>query len=203
MDPANPSNQPDASNEPMSPTSDENDTEANLVRNPTIATLAAEAETDTSTTPSHSVLSRQLALAIQKVSLDLRLPKAKRYAYEDWVEFTRLIRLTTPEKLDRALGRVISRADIEDENEEGLVNWDWIGNDSPLMSGESESQWLMGRLCESLVRLERRREVFDAGSRTGLMGFGMTRTENGGENGNTRDRRREDEKIERIETTPG
>lgn len=44
-------------------------------------------------------------------------------------------------------------------NEEGLVNWDWIGDDSPMMSGVTESQWLLDRLCESLVRLERRKEV--------------------------------------------
>lgn len=46
----------------------------------------------------------------------------------------------------------------EDENQEGgeeeqsLVNWDWIGSDSPMMSGMSESAWLLDRLCESLVR---------------------------------------------------
>jgi potassium channel subfamily K len=44
-------------------------------------------------------------------------------------------------------------------NEEGLVNWDWIGDDSPMMSGVTESEWLLERLCESLVRLEKRKEV--------------------------------------------
>lgn len=36
------------------------------------------------------------------------------------------------------------------------MEWDWIGPDSPLMSGLSESAWLLERLCESLVRLAKK-----------------------------------------------
>lgn len=52
------------------------------------------------------------------------------------------------------------------------MEWDWIGPDSPLMSGLSESEWLLERLCESLIRLakkpyaptsERERERGDEG----------------------------------------
>jgi potassium channel subfamily K len=110
-------------------------------------------------------LSRQLALSIQKVAFDLRKPH-KRYSYEEWVEFTRLIRATHPERLDSYLG--IECNSTDDENEEGLVNWDWLGDHSPLVSGNSESEWLMERLVESLVRLEKRKEVarrrFDIGA---------------------------------------
>ena len=72
------------------------------------------------------------------------------------MEFTRLIRLTSPERLDRNVDN--DNMVSEDENEEGLVNWDWIGDDSPMVSGISESEWLMKRLIESLVRLEKRKE---------------------------------------------
>lgn len=128
-----------------------------LVQHPTIESLANEAEKDTSATPTRASLSRRLALSIRKVSTDLRLSKPKRYTYEEWVEFTRLIRLTHPERLDRVLSTTLSNTGTV--NEEGLVNWDWIGNDSPMMSGFTESEWLLERLCESLVRLERRKEV--------------------------------------------
>ena len=128
-----------------------------MVQNPTIITLAAEAELDSITNPSHASLSKRLAFDIQKVSRHLRLSSPKRYSYEEWVEFTRLIRLTRPERLNRDLGRVTT--ENEDENEEGLVNWDWIGDDSPMVSEMSESEWLLERLCESLIRLERRRDV--------------------------------------------
>ncbi|KAJ4987029.1 Outward-rectifier potassium channel TOK1 [Stagonosporopsis vannaccii] len=123
---------------------------------PTIATLAAEAETDLTRSPTRASLSRRLALSIRKVSLDLRLDVPKRYSYEEWVEFTRLIRYTTPERLDRALGTTLTN---ETENEEGLVNWDWLGEHSPMVAGITESEWLLERLVESLIRLEKRKEI--------------------------------------------
>jgi potassium channel subfamily K len=131
-------------------------TDIELARHPTVPALAEEAEADATNPPTRASLTRRLALSIQKVSLDLKTDN-KRYTYEEWVEFTRLIRLTSPERLDRDLGNDITT--FEEENQEGLVNWDWIGDDSPMVSGISESDWLMKRLIESLVRLERRKEV--------------------------------------------
>lgn len=128
-----------------------------LTQHPTIEALAEEAEVDNIKTPDRASLSRRLALSIQKVSKDLKITR-KCYTYEEWVEFTRLIRMTDPERLDRNLGTV--NGITRDENhEEGLVNWDWIGDDSPMVAGVSESEWLMERLVESLVRLEKRKEI--------------------------------------------
>jgi potassium channel subfamily K len=146
-----------------------------LTQHPTIATLAAEAELDLHKLPTQASLSRRLALSIKKVSQDLKV-EGKRYSYEEWVEFTRLIRMTTPERLDRDLGF----EDAEREgNEEGLVNWDWIGDDSPMVSGVSESEWLMDRLIESLVRLEKRKEIArekpDVGALRKMEGWGESR----------------------------
>ncbi|KAF9693337.1 hypothetical protein EKO04_008648 [Ascochyta lentis] len=122
---------------------------------PTLPTLAAEAETDLTQAPSQASLSRRIALSIKKVSFDLRLATPKRYTYEEWVEFTRLIRYTTPRRLNRVLGTTVTN-EIEDE---GLVNWDWLGEHSPMVSGVSESEWLLERLVESLIRLQKRREI--------------------------------------------
>ncbi|KAF2623310.1 voltage-gated potassium channel [Macroventuria anomochaeta] len=121
-----------------------------------ITSLAAEAETDLTQAPTQASLSRRIALSIKKVSSDLRLDKPKRYSYEEWVEFTRLIRYTTPRRLNRVLGTMLTN---ETENEEGLVNWDWLGEHSPMVAGVSESEWLLERLVESLIRLEKRREI--------------------------------------------
>lgn len=123
---------------------------------PNIASLAEEAETDLAQAPTHASLSRRIALSIRKVSFDLRLETPKRYSYEEWVEFTRLIRYTTPKRLNRALGTTLTN---ETENEEGLVNWDWLGEQSPMVAGVTESEWLLERLVESLIRLEKRREI--------------------------------------------
>ncbi|KAF1942259.1 potassium channel-like protein [Clathrospora elynae] len=144
--------------------SSESAADLELTIHPTITILAAEAEADTRNLPTHASLSRRLALSIKKISRDLRIAD-KRYTYEEWVEFTRLIRMTTPERLDRDFGTNVSGKSNDrgtrgrGDNEEGLVNWDWIGDDSPMVSGIGESEWLMERLCESLVRLERRKEV--------------------------------------------
>ncbi|KAH7371359.1 potassium channel-like protein [Pyrenochaeta sp. MPI-SDFR-AT-0127] len=154
MDPQT-DNTANTSNPPQEVVNDPEAADLELTRNPTMAALAAEAERDSTMIPTHASLSRRLALSIRKVSLDLRLAESKCYSYEDWVEFTRLIRLTTLERLNRDLGTVTT----ENENEEGLVNWDWIGDDSPMLSTMSESEWLLERLCESLVRLERRKEM--------------------------------------------
>lgn len=123
---------------------------------PNIQALAAEAETDFKKAPTQASLSRRIALSIRKVSLDLRLDTPKCYSYEEWVEFTRLIRYTTPRRLNRVLG---TNSRSESDNEEGLVNWDWLGEHSPMVSGVSESEWLLERLVESLIRLEKRREI--------------------------------------------
>jgi potassium channel subfamily K len=147
----------DTPSSPRDPDDGPEDPDFELIQHPSIPTLAAEAETDESASPDHASLSRRLALSIKKVSLDFRLPHPKRYTYEEWVEFTRLIRMTKHERLDLALGTTFSNTDTGDE--EGLVDWDWIGNDSPMISGVTESEWLLDRLCESLVRLEKRKEV--------------------------------------------
>ncbi|KAL9111817.1 MAG: hypothetical protein Q9227_003876 [Pyrenula ochraceoflavens] len=92
-------------------------------------------------------LTRQLAFAIRRTAGDLMHKSSIRYSYEDWVEFTRLIRFTSGEDLE------------EDEEENGVVNWDWIGDDSPMLSEQSETEWVLDRLCESLLRLLKKERV--------------------------------------------
>ncbi|KAF2034250.1 potassium channel-like protein [Setomelanomma holmii] len=154
MDPssADSAGHPLSSADPENPPHPDLDTDLELTQHPTIPELAQ----DISKPPTQASLSRRLALSIKKVSLDFRLDRPRRYTYEEWVEFTRLIRFTTPERLDRDLG---TSTEVENETEGGWVNWDWIGDDSPMMSTMTESEWLIERLCESLVRLERRKEV--------------------------------------------
>ena len=107
---------------------------------PTLEQLAADEDVD-----EHD-LARKLALAIRRTANDLKTDVSRRYTYEEWVELTRLIRFsrTTEEELE------------QDEEEEGLVEWDWIGADSPMMAEQTECEWVLDRLCESLDRYMRR-----------------------------------------------
>jgi len=115
---------------------------------PTIDGLATEAEQDASAGAivDEAELSRKLALTIRHVANDLKLDPPKRYRYEEWVEFTRLIRFT----------RKSAEEAVEEEEEEGLVEWDWIGEDSPLVNPKGEAAFVLDRLCESLARYMRR-----------------------------------------------
>lgn len=96
-------------------------------------------------------LARRLATTIKIVANDLRADKPKKYSYEEWVGFTRLIRFSkeSAEEVE------------EEEEEEGMVDWDWIGEDSPMLADVGESEWVLDRLCESLNRYTRKqaREV--------------------------------------------
>jgi hypothetical protein len=91
-------------------------------------------------------LARKLALAIKRAAQDLRHHPPKMYCYEEWVEFTRLIRFS-----------VHNQEEVEEEEEEqGIIEWDWIGEDSPMLSEITESEWILDRLCESLNRYMRK-----------------------------------------------
>ncbi|CAI6334115.1 unnamed protein product [Periconia digitata] len=141
---------PDANEESGGPQPGDTDIEKQETVSPTTSSNR-NADTEETDELDSSSLGRHLALNIRRVVADLRHPTPKQYEYEEWVEFTRLIRNTRGS---------ITRGDAEGEEdeEEGLVEWDWIGSDSPMMSGMSEPEWLLHRLCESLIRMDRRRE---------------------------------------------
>ena len=91
-------------------------------------------------------LAKKLSIAIRHTADEMKNDPARRYSYEEWAEYTRLIRFSRYSKEE--LG--------EEEEEEGLIEWDWIGEDSPMLARQSESEWLLDRLCESLNRYMRR-----------------------------------------------
>lgn len=96
-------------------------------------------------------LAHRLANAIKRTAFDTKVEGKKRYTYEEWVEFTRLIRFTSSQD---------DAKEVDDEEEtEGLVEWDWIGEDSPMMGKQSEPEFVLDRLCDSLVRFAKRRHA--------------------------------------------
>ncbi|KIW04371.1 uncharacterized protein PV09_04655 [Verruconis gallopava] len=111
-----------------------------------IVDLVDQQERDAFSHPDATALARQLALAIRRTAHDLMMEKPRKYTYEEWVEFTRLIRFS-------AVG---GPAEGLREEEEGMIEWDWIGADSPMMNETSESQFVLERLIESLVRYLKR-----------------------------------------------
>jgi potassium channel subfamily K len=113
-------------------------TAEDVVEHPTLEKIASESMTE-------SELARRLGLAIKRTATDMRESPPRRYTYEEWAEFTRLIRFTA-ETLKELQ---------ETEQKEGLVEWDWIGTDSPMLADEPEAEWILDRLIESLNRYMR------------------------------------------------
>ncbi|KAK4998461.1 Potassium channel, partial [Cryomyces antarcticus] len=118
------------------------------IRSPTIEALADEVS---DTKQNVQDLARKLALSIRRTANDLKQERPKRYSYAEWVEFTRLIRFTS-----KNLGEK-----IVDDDEEGLIEWDWIGENSPMVAAQSESEFVLDRLCESMARYIRWQEMVD------------------------------------------
>ncbi|GAB7349089.1 hypothetical protein MBLNU459_g8042t2 [Dothideomycetes sp. NU459] len=109
---------------------------------PTLDALAAQEDQGK---PTDAELARRLAQAIRRTANDLRADPPRSYSYEEWVEYTQLIRFSAGK------GEM-----AEEEEEEGLIEWDWIGEDSPMMAQESEAEFVLDRLCESMGRYIRR-----------------------------------------------
>jgi potassium channel subfamily K len=115
---------------------------------PSLDKLAREVQHDRAHPPPLAHMMRRLATAIRSVAQDLKLGGAERqYSFEEWAELTRLIRFTG-EDFDQAVER-------EDED---VIEWDWLGEDSPMMTHASEPEFVLDRLCESLVRYTRKVE---------------------------------------------
>jgi potassium channel subfamily K len=121
-----------------------------LLPNPTLKHLVKQVERDEKNQGiNEAALARRLATAIRAVAGDLKEvgEHEVRYTFEQWAELTRLIRFTA-EPADQAL----------EEEANDVLEWDWLGEDSPMMTHLSEPEFVLDRLCESLVRYTRRVE---------------------------------------------
>ncbi|KAF3917873.1 hypothetical protein ABW20_dc0107279 [Dactylellina cionopaga] len=99
----------------------------------------------------------ELTAAIRDVGKQVATDSRVAYEYEEWVEFTRLIRACEVVK-PRKLKGIKPGEEILDEqidNDEGFVLWDWIGEDSPLLFEGREPAWVQDRLTRGLERLVR------------------------------------------------
>lgn len=104
--------------------------------------------------PTPRQLARQLGVMIRHVAKDVRANRNKLYSYEEWFEFTRLIRFSDPNRMGIEILEL-------DETEPGLIEWDWIGESSPMIAEQTEPEWVLTRLCESLNRYLTGHEYLD------------------------------------------
>ncbi|KIW15199.1 hypothetical protein PV08_05244 [Exophiala spinifera] len=116
---------------------------------------------------------------IRKVYTDTTASTPKRYSYDEWVDFLKLLgedeRDPTTHRHASALAdptfrqgdtTVDNRKVLDLGGQEGAygkgsdkkkkVKWSWIGNRSPLMGDKEEAEWLLERLFEKLEESLRR-----------------------------------------------
>jgi potassium channel subfamily K len=123
-------------------------------KEPNISELADQREKDvTGKGPDAGALARQLALAIRRASRDKIKDPEKQYSFEEWVEFIRLIRFSAVDGAKPAAPK---------DEDEGMTEWDWLAENSPMMSEQGEAEFVLERLCESLVRYLRRNPPHEA-----------------------------------------
>lgn len=90
-------------------------------------------------------LAGELTGAIKGVAHDLRAARPRRYTYDEWKRFVGLMRFSARCSHEHGPPGGCCGA-------EGVVGWDWIGEDSPLLANITEAEWVLDRLCESLDR---------------------------------------------------
>ncbi|KAF3910309.1 hypothetical protein ABW21_db0207198 [Orbilia brochopaga] len=99
-----------------------------------------------------AILLHELAYSVQKLLPDLIIRPPKKYPYDEWQDYLRL--LNTPGPWDNG-----ERLEIPEEGEKSPQGeTDWLGEQSPLMSQQSETEWLLTRLCgrlEECLRAEK------------------------------------------------
>lgn len=99
---------------------------------------------------------------IQIVSQHMRNPEPRRYSFEEWAWYLRLMGqderdprnhakpLTADGKLRRPTGRTGSHRREKPDDDHGDHRWSWVGNRSPLMGSQEESEWIFERLTVRL-----------------------------------------------------
>lgn len=92
---------------------------------------------------SESAFARQHALAIQKTIKDVATGQPEQYSYDEWKKFKSLIYYASHADKNTLLPVRSQRINN--------LEWDWIGENSPLLSEKTEPQWVLDKLCESLL----------------------------------------------------
>ncbi|KAF3920423.1 hypothetical protein ABW20_dc0104200 [Dactylellina cionopaga] len=103
---------------------------------------------------SMALIHHDLAIAVQKLLPDLTAKPPKQYSFEEWSGYLKLINSPDLEPQEKSTHMNAPR--MEGKNEEKKTNW--LGEDSPLMSRQSETEWLLTKLCSRLEECLRKQK---------------------------------------------
>ncbi|KAF7560306.1 hypothetical protein G7046_g3851 [Stylonectria norvegica] len=105
---------------------------------------------------------------IQAMAAHQRLSHPRRYTFEEWAWYLKLIGEdeSSAETHRKAKPRQKHHHD-DAEDSDAELTWSWVGNRSPLMGSQEESEWIMERLMDRLrecLSLQGRRQRNAKGS---------------------------------------
>lgn len=86
---------------------------------------------------------------IQVIATHLKESKPRRYTYEQWAWYLRLIGEDERSAETHRRAKAIKRHQ-ESSDSDAEMTWSWIGDRSPLMGSKEESEWILERLVDRL-----------------------------------------------------
>ncbi|KAJ7242363.1 hypothetical protein B0H12DRAFT_1132454 [Mycena haematopus] len=91
-------------------------------------------------------LSARIAREISRLAQDAMRGASIQYTWEDWDSWLTLIGERTDS--EKSVDDGSSSNSVHSREKRG--EWTWLGDDGPLVSGVSETQWILGKLCKRL-----------------------------------------------------
>lgn len=85
-------------------------------------------------------LAARIAKEISKVAKDIGKKPPKKHEWDEWMMWLDLLDMGDSSKLG-ATGKPSSKEDID---------WTWLGDDGPLLSNVTETEWVLRKLCQRL-----------------------------------------------------
>ncbi|KAJ7026930.1 hypothetical protein C8F04DRAFT_1008592 [Mycena alexandri] len=104
-------------------------------------------------------LSARIAKQVSRLALDAANKPNVEYEWDDWESWLTLLgertdgeKGTKRKKLGEGSGSGSADSDSV-HGQEKWGEWTWLGDDGPLFSGMSETQWILGKMCERLEQV--------------------------------------------------
>ncbi|KAJ6541974.1 hypothetical protein DFH09DRAFT_1263210 [Mycena vulgaris] len=91
-------------------------------------------------------LAARLAQQVSRLAQDAANKPGVEYAWEDWEGWLTLL----GERTESQKWGDSASSDDSGESKEKRGEWTWLSDEGPLFSGMSETQWVLGKLCERL-----------------------------------------------------
>ena len=75
---------------------------------------------------------------------------AKTYSFEEWTRFLHLLGIRSGHEVGKDQSNIETSENGEKQNPQNEETWSWLGDESPLFSSKTETEWLLHRLSQRL-----------------------------------------------------